>query len=174
MRLPLPSGMSELPGGIRFCLLRDTQLQRTITNEVLRIFGHEVEAGKLDPMAAGGWVVVVTRRTTRDCVKPLARQLARQASLHHADGSFLDHLVPCNDTPESLVFAAHGSERVEAVLSSLPQPDRDLLVARVLDEQPYEELEFIFKSTPATLRKRMERILGRLRLSMPADMRETA
>lgn len=170
MRLPVPDGMQEVPGGVRGSLLGDAGLWGTISGEVFRMFGANVTAGTLDPVGAEGWVVTTTRLATRTHAKPLARRLARYGSLFGADGRFLEHLVPCNDTPETLALAAAETRLVSALLAALPTADRELLVARFVDERPYEELAFTFGSTPSALRKRVERTLGRLRAMVPSDV----
>lgn len=163
MKLPLPAGMEELPGGIRGCLCADAHLRGTITSQVVEAFIKAVADGVVDPAAAEGWIVKVTRRVTRTCAKTRARQLARYASLHRDDGSTHEELLPCYDTPEARLFGAEEYQRAEELLAMLSEKDQELVRARILDEKPYEELAFSFGSTPAALRQRFTRLMARLR-----------
>lgn len=170
MRLPIPDGMPEVPCGVRMNLLHDVSLRETISGDVFRTFAIGVTVGTLEPAGAEGWVVIATRRATYSHAHPRARCLARYGSLHGADGNFLENLVPCNDTPETLALTAAETRLVRTMLAALPAADRELVVARFVDERPYEELAFALGSTPAALRKRVERILVRLRAMVPSDV----
>ncbi len=163
MRLPIPAGMTALPRGIRACLLGDAQLRGTITSKVVEAFGESVAAEAVSADAAEGWIVTVTRRITRACAKHHARQLARLGTLHHEDGSFLDHLVPSNDTPEVMLASAQEAIHVRALLGALSPQDQELVQAYFIDERSYEELALVYGCDRATLRKRVERLCTRLR-----------
>ncbi len=163
MRLPIPAGMMALPGGIRACLLGDTQLRGTITSKVIEAFSESVAAEAVSPGGAEGWIVTVTRRITRTCAKQHARQLARLGTLHHEDGSFLDHLVPSNETPEVMLAAAQETVQVRALLGALSLQDQELVQAYFIDERSYEELALAYGCPLPTLRKRVERLCTRLR-----------
>lgn len=55
---------------------------------------------------------------------------------------------------------------VEAALSSLPAADRAALRARVLDEQPYEDIAREMNSSEPAVRQRVSRALRRLRADL--------
>jgi len=55
---------------------------------------------------------------------------------------------------------------VEAALSTLPAADRAALRARVLDEQPYEDIARELETTEPAVRQRVSRALRRLRIDL--------
>lgn len=55
---------------------------------------------------------------------------------------------------------------VEAALSNLPPADRAALRARVLEEQPYEDIARDMQSTEPAVRQRVSRALRRLRTDL--------
>ena len=55
---------------------------------------------------------------------------------------------------------------VEAALSALPPADREALRARVLDEQPYEDIAQAMNTTEPAVRQRVSRALRRLRTDL--------
>jgi RNA polymerase sigma-70 factor (ECF subfamily) len=55
---------------------------------------------------------------------------------------------------------------VEAALSTLPPADRAALRARVLDEQPYEDIARVMNTTEPAVRQRVSRALRRLRTDL--------
>jgi RNA polymerase sigma-70 factor (ECF subfamily) len=55
---------------------------------------------------------------------------------------------------------------VEAALSTLPPADRAALRARVLDEQPYEDIARELNTTEPAVRQRVSRALRRLRTDL--------
>ena len=55
---------------------------------------------------------------------------------------------------------------VEAALSLLPADQREVLRARVLEEQPYEEIARELDTTEPAVRQRVSRALRRLRTDL--------
>jgi RNA polymerase sigma factor (sigma-70 family) len=166
MRLPVPKGV-EAPRGLRWCIRSNRLFRGAIVTAVFTEFARALAAREVDPLAAEGWIVTVTRRITRDEAEKLARRLARQVPLYKKDGSAVEGLLLAEETPEELVLWAEEHalrhERLEALLANFRPADRALLHARVVDEVPYEELAPEFGCTSAALRKRFERLMDRLR-----------
>jgi DNA-directed RNA polymerase specialized sigma24 family protein len=163
MWLPLPVGMESQLKGVRSALLEDPQLHGTIESEVVAKFARAVEENKIAPERAEGWVRRVTRRKTRDCAEVLVRALAPEVSLYGEEGEFLDHLLPCDNTPEACLVCVQDGQWLVALLNPLNPEDQALLRAQIIDGYSYEELAADFGSTPAALRQRVKRLLDLLR-----------
>ncbi len=168
MKLPLPAGVDEPCHGVRACLRADWHLKGTVTTMVFDAFSRGAGASEFDPMAAEGWVVVVTQRTTRSEAKKRARHLGRLVFFHDTDRTSAGDALGHDETPEAAVLreeaSARSRRRLETVLTGFSPTDRELLQARVLDNTPYEELAVAFHCTPAALRQRFTRLLQRARL----------
>jgi RNA polymerase sigma-70 factor (ECF subfamily) len=76
---------------------------------------------------------------------------------------------------EPLVLSDADLERIdelgmtstaESLLGGLPPAEREAVRARVLDERDYDEIARELRTSPAVIRKRVSRGLGRLRQEM--------
>jgi DNA-directed RNA polymerase specialized sigma24 family protein len=64
------------------------------------------------------------------------------------------------------VEALMDEPRAVLLLAELPEPERDAVVARIVDERPYAEIAVAAATSEQVVRKRVSRALGRLRRAL--------
>ncbi|MDA0180045.1 RNA polymerase sigma factor [Solirubrobacter phytolaccae] len=65
--------------------------------------------------------------------------------------------------------AAAGGPALARLLAQLPEPTRAALLARVVDERPYEEIAVVLECSEQVVRQRVHRGLARLRAGLEGD-----
>ncbi|MBN2445817.1 MAG: sigma-70 family RNA polymerase sigma factor [Phycisphaerae bacterium] len=112
-------------------------LRKTTYERLLKIRRRHVEADR--------------RSTRREACLPdrSSMQLARR-------------LVAQESTPSQVVARKELVERVQAAIAGLSETDREILLMRILESVPYEDVALILDITPAAARQRYGRALVRL------------
>jgi RNA polymerase sigma-70 factor (ECF subfamily) len=74
--------------------------------------------------------------------------------------------VGAEDEDLERVEALLDEPRAVLLLAELPEPERDAVVARIVDERPYAEIAVAAATSEQVVRKRVSRALGRLRRAL--------
>jgi RNA polymerase sigma factor (sigma-70 family) len=151
-----------LPLVLRWCLnaTGDRELAADLSSEVFAAAAlgarrYRPEAG---PVAA--WLIGIanhkladTRRRQRVEDSARVRLGIEPVGLSDVDLERVDALVGMDD-------------RLEALMAELPSEHREAVVARVIEERPYEEIAAEFRCSPSVVRQRVSRGLRTLRAEM--------
>lgn len=100
------------------------------------------------------------RRAHRDVA---ARAIGREQPLGDDSSAPADWLADRGDSPSQQVAHDEIAAQVRAALGLLPEADREILLMRVYQGQPYEEIAYLLDIEPAAARQRYGRALLRLR-----------
>lgn len=123
-----------------------------------------VACGTFDPARGGatGWLFAIAAHKLRDSlrrgrVEASARERLRHepVALEDADLARVEELA-----------STTGEARLRALLADLPADQRAAVLARVVDERPYEEIAAELACSEAVVRQRVHRGLRRLRSGM--------
>jgi RNA polymerase sigma-70 factor (ECF subfamily) len=74
-----------------------------------------------------------------------------------------DRLLDQGDSPSAALERAEARQQVRAALEALPEPDRQVLVLRYLEQQSAAEVAAVLRITEPAAKKRALRALQRLR-----------
>jgi RNA polymerase sigma-70 factor (ECF subfamily) len=83
-----------------------------------------------------------------------------------------DRLFARQSSPSAGLHRRERRDRVRAALAALPDPDREVLVLRVLEELPAKEIAAVPGIGEAAVRSRQVRALGRLKALLGPDFLE--
>jgi RNA polymerase sigma-70 factor (ECF subfamily) len=83
-----------------------------------------------------------------------------------------DRLFARQSSPSAGLHRRERRDRVRAALAALPDPDREVLVLRVLEELPAKEIAAVLGIGEAAVRSRQVRALGRLKALLGPDFLE--
>ena len=72
-------------------------------------------------------------------------------------------------TPEDAVINEEDRQRLAAAVSSLPPADREAIALRWFVGLSEAEMAVVLQCRPGTVKSRLSRALGRLRMAMPAE-----
>lgn len=101
----------------------------------------------------GGWLYTIAQRI---CFNKL-RTRRRQFSLFKRASIFIER------TPQPEVEHSLASDEAMRMLADLNNHDRSLLILRIIHDLDYAQIAAIIGGKPATMRKRYERAVRRLR-----------
>lgn len=138
-------------------LSRDPDAAQDIVQDaVLRAYRSFADFRGLSPRA---WLLAIVRNC--HATWRLKRRRAPQsAPLPHGEGETPDDaasLLVDGDTPESLLLRRTEAEAVRALLEHLPEPLREVLVLRELDELSYREIAEVAGVPVGTVMSRLSR-----------------
>jgi RNA polymerase sigma-70 factor (ECF subfamily) len=105
------------------------------------------------------------RRTHRAGRRDVARE---ESPLDASSLALAESLVAPGQTPSAAVQVREGAQRVCRALDDLSEDDREILVMRLVDRLPYEEVAVLFEIESQTARRRFGRALIRLRKALVA------
>ncbi|MFS8041888.1 sigma-70 family RNA polymerase sigma factor [Xanthobacter sp. AM33] len=138
-------------------LSRDPDAAQDIVQEAfLRAYRSFADFRGLSPRA---WLLAIVR----NCHATWRLQLRRapqSAPLPHAEEEAPDDaasLLVDGDTPETLLLRRTEAEAVRALLEHLPEPLREVLVLRELDELSYREIAEVAAVPVGTVMSRLSR-----------------
>ncbi|MFG1378230.1 sigma-70 family RNA polymerase sigma factor [Xanthobacter autotrophicus] len=138
-------------------LSRDPDAAQDIVQEAfLRAYRSFADFRGLSPRA---WLLAIVRNCHATW-RMQRRRAPQSAALLHAEGEMPDDgrgLLVDGDTPESLLLRRTEAEAVRALLEHLPEPLREVLVLRELDELSYREIAEIAKVPVGTVMSRLSR-----------------
>lgn len=110
---------------------------------------------------AAGWIYGIARNKLRESLRH--GEVEAQARERLA-------LEPVALTDEALELidarARQGHDVLEAALAALPAATRDAVLARVVDEDSYDDIAAHLNCSPQVVRKRVQRGLGALRAGL--------
>jgi RNA polymerase sigma factor (sigma-70 family) len=115
-----------------------------------------------DRGAAAGWLFGIAANKLRESLRRGRVEAAARTKLAHDPVIVDDEAL---ERVEALASTA-GEERIAGLLSELPTDQRDAILARVVDEQPYSEIAAAMSCSEALVRQRVHRGLRRLRNSL--------
>lgn len=117
------------------------------------------------------WILTIVRNCYRSWHADTRRAAARQAQAPSggpnaddaSDPFDLDDLCAEGDTPEAALLRRREADAVNVVLDSLPEPFREVLVLRELEDLSYREIADITGLTIGTVMSRLARARGLFR-----------
>ncbi|HLZ74926.1 sigma-70 family RNA polymerase sigma factor [Phenylobacterium sp.] len=173
--------LPHLDGAYNFAryLSRDATAAEDIVQEAfLRAFGA---FGDFRGGAPKAWLFAIVRNCFLDWAAGRGghdRVLVEEGALTEAQSDALANIAdPDQDDPETALLRRREAQTVRAVVESLPEPFRETLILRELEELSYKEIAALTAAPIGTVMSRLAR--ARLMLSdmlLPADaqkMRET-
>ncbi len=83
-----------------------------------------------------------------------------------------DRLFARQSSPSAGLHRRERRERVRTALAALPDPDREVLVLRVLEEMPTREIAAVLGITESSVRSRQVRALDRLKALLGPEFLE--
>ena len=81
----------------------------------------------------------------------------------------LEPLALYDSDLERIAEIAAAADALDGVLAGLPEAERALLRARVIDEEPYAELATRLRCSEAVVRKRLSRTIAHLKTAVGAN-----
>lgn len=148
-----------VPLVLRWCLraTQDRELAADLSSEVFAQALIRCDRYRADQGTVGAWLLGIAANKLRESrrrarIEDSARRRLgiEPAVFTDADLELVDELVGMND-------------RLQALIQTLPAEQRDALVARVLDERPYEEIAVELECSSSLVRQRVSRGLRALR-----------
>lgn len=95
------------------------------------------------------------------------RSVAREAcGLDRSSQILADRFLATGESPSQAAAALEQSERIAAVIATLPDADRELLLLRLADDMPYDEIACVLEITSEAARQRFGRGLLRLQAAL--------
>jgi len=110
---------------------------------------------------ARSWILAITRNCFFDLAR--ARQIdpsrtpGRGVSLHQEDGMEAEFFDPDQETPEGALVRLDEAAKVRAVIETLPEPFREALVLRDIEDLSYQEIAEITAMPIGTVMSRLSR-----------------
>jgi RNA polymerase sigma-70 factor (ECF subfamily) len=150
---------SHLPLVLRWCLraTHDPELAADLSSEV---FAQAlIRSDRYDPAqgSVGAWLLGIAANKLRESqrrkrIEDSARRRLglESATFTDSDVELVNELVGMND-------------RLQDLVQRLPAEQRDALVARIVDEQPYEDIAERLRCSKSLVRQRVSRGLRTLR-----------
>jgi RNA polymerase sigma-70 factor (ECF subfamily) len=102
----------------------------------------------------------------RDHLRRARRAAGREVALPERSSVLLAGPLLRGPSPSELLAAREFAARVSDVVADLPDPDREILLMRHVEELPYEEIACLLEIEPAAARKRYGRALIRLQRAL--------
>lgn len=138
-------------------LSRDPDAAQDIVQDAfLRAYRSFADFRGLSPRA---WLLAIVRNCHATW-RMQHRRAPQSAPLPHGDGEAPEDaasLLVDGDTPESLLLRRTEAEAVRALLEHLPEPLREVLVLRELDELSYREIAEVAGVPVGTVMSRLSR-----------------
>ncbi|MDI4655703.1 sigma-70 family RNA polymerase sigma factor [Xanthobacter autotrophicus] len=138
-------------------LSRDPDVAQDIVQEAfLRAYRSFADFRGLSPRA---WLLAIVRNC-HGTWRLKHRRAPPSAAPPHGEGEARDDAVSLpvdGDTPESLLLRSTEAEAVRALLEHLPEPLREVLVLRELDELSYREIAEVAGVPVGTVMSRLSR-----------------
>lgn len=119
---------------------------------------------ELDGAATLGYAIVVARNLLASRARDADRARRHTPRL-------VDRAEP--QRPDELVVAAEERDALRQALSTLPEPQREPLLAHVLDDEPVADLASRRGNSPGSLAAQLARTRARLRLDFVLALRRT-
>jgi RNA polymerase sigma factor (sigma-70 family) len=154
-----------LPLVLRWCLreTRDRELAADLSAEVFAAAMVSSHRYRADQGTVGAWLIGIAINKLRESrrrkrIEDSARRRLKlePVLLTDADLELVDELVGMD-------------ERLQALTQELPQDQRKALVARVIDERPYDEIAAELQCSESVARQRVSRALRTLRSDMESQ-----
>jgi RNA polymerase sigma-70 factor (ECF subfamily) len=118
----------------------------------------------LQGQAAKPWLFAILRNVSRDEYERRSRTLLRDVN---AEPDQPEATIPlwreAQDTPETETFRKLNAEKIRDLLASLPEPLREIIVLRDVDNLSYREIAAVVSSPIGTVMSRLARGRARLR-----------
>jgi RNA polymerase sigma factor (sigma-70 family) len=145
-------------------LIRDPVAAEDIVQEAfLRAFrGFHTYRGD----GARAWLLAIVRHCFID---------RAGADRHDAAAMVAEAEIRDDDTPEAILMRRREADMVRATIEDLPEPFREAIVLRELEELSYREISVLTAAPIGTVMSRLARareMLGALLLPVPATERE--
>src|SRR6195952_4595388 len=120
-----------------------------------------VACGSFEPErgSATGWLFGIAAHKLRDSLRRGRVEATARERLRHEPIALEDEDLERVDA----LASAFGEDRLNALLEDLPPDHRAALLARVVDERPYDEIATELDCSEALVRQRVHRGLRRLR-----------
>jgi RNA polymerase sigma-70 factor, ECF subfamily len=87
-------------------------------------------------------------------------------ALDHSSQVLADRFVASGPSPSEVAAVREQAERVAAVVTALPEADREILLLRLVDGLPHDEIACLLEITPLAARQRYGRALVRLQAAL--------
>jgi RNA polymerase sigma factor (sigma-70 family) len=122
-----------------------------------------VAARKFDPArgSGAGWLFGIARNKLLESLRRGRVEAAARRRL-----GLEPQLLDDGDIQRVDDLAEIGEPMLNELLSNLPEPQRHAVIARVVDEQPYEQIAANLGCSEMVVRQRVHRGLARLRTSL--------
>lgn len=136
--------------------VRDPELAADLMMEVFAAALLASQRGRVDPENPAAWLFGVARNKLADSY----RRGAVEASARQRLG--LEPLA-MTDADLERIDELTDEDRILEYLDGLPEGQRELVRARVLEDEEYEEIARRLGTSPVVVRKRLSRALHRLK-----------
>jgi RNA polymerase sigma-70 factor (ECF subfamily) len=90
----------------------------------------------------------------------------------HSALALADRLLARTSSPSAGLRRQERRDRVRAALAALPEPDREVLVLRILEALPTRETAAVLGISEVAVRSRQVRALDRLKVLLGPDFLE--
>jgi RNA polymerase sigma-70 factor (ECF subfamily) len=108
-------------------------------------------------------LIELHRRHVRARRRTVTREEAPAGLPDHSAAALADRLFARQSSPSARLLRDERRARVRAALAALPEPDREVLVLRILEELPARDVAGVLGVSEAAVRSRQVRALERLR-----------
>jgi RNA polymerase sigma factor (sigma-70 family) len=123
------------------------------------------------------WLFAILRNCWRDRVGEQVRReriVMSEVGLSDAQAGAVANTADDRDTPETELARAHEADTIRAVIADLPEPFRETLILREMEELPYREIAALTNVPIGTVMSRLARardMLATLLLPVHDDAR---
>jgi len=132
------------------------------------------------PLPFYPWLRQLAQRRLVDLHRRHVRALRRSVTREEGSPGLPDHsaltlaarLFARNPSPSAGLHGRERCDRVRAALAALPEPDREVLVLRILEALPTRETAAVLGMSEVAVRSRQVRALDRLKALLGPDFQE--
>ena len=117
-------------------------------------------------------LIALYRRHVQARRRSVTREVGPPGLPDHSALALADRLFARTSSPSAGPRRQERRDRVRAALAALPEPDREVLVLRILEALPTRETAAVLGISEVAVRSRQVRALDRLKVLLGADFLE--
>jgi RNA polymerase sigma-70 factor (ECF subfamily) len=117
-------------------------------------------------------LIELHRRHVQARRRSVTREVGPTGLPDHSGLALVDRLLARTSSPSAGLRRKEWRDRVQAALAALPEPDREVLVLRILEALPTRETAAVLGISEGAVRCRQVRALDRLKVLLGPDFLE--